>query len=593
MPMLREAVCHKPWGAFAYLLDPQNLSLTLRAKKGDLKSCHLVYGDPWEPKEPLKKSEMRKIAVSDLFDFFRIVIEIPSYRRFRYMFLLSDGSEQLWYTEAGFSSRMPEPKDLGIPFFEFLYIRENDVFITPDWARRAIFYQIFPDSFCNGDKASDPPGVMKWGRPSLTHETFYGGDLKGITDKLPYLSDLGVNAICLTPIFESPTNHKYDTTDYYEIDPHLGDLPTFKQLVKKCHESGIKIILDGVFDHCGYLFWAFQDVVKNESKSKYKEWFRIYSFPIKTQPTPSYETWGKNIWRMPRLRTSNPEVKKYLIDVAIYWLKEADIDGWRLDTATEIDHEFWRDFRKTVKAIKPEALILGEVPHDASPWLEGDELDSVMNYPFRDLMIDFFAKDNIRAQEFDARLANLRLQYRQQVNEILYNLIGSHDTVRFLSLCDNDVERMRCCLIFQMTYVGMPVIYYGDEVGMTSGKNWLDNRRSMIWNDTNQNKKFLEFYKKLINIRKTNSALTRGDFTTLHAHSKTNTYAYLRSHENERILVALNNSPQIQNIMLQTEQTGFAAHGVLLDILNNEKHEIIDGSLQLQIKSYSGAILLG
>jgi len=589
--MLREAVYHKPWGAYAYLLDSGRLSITLKAKKKDLESCQLFYGDPWEPDKPLEKLQMIKIATDDLFDYFRIIIKVPASRRFRYTFLLDDGSKQLWYTEAGFSSKKPEPKELGLPFFEFLYIRENDAFSVPNWAKRAIFYQIFPERFCNGDKTNDPPNVVEWGTLPITHETFYGGDLRGIIERLPYLSNLGINVIYLTPIFSSPSSHKYDTTDYYQIDPHFGDLATFEQLVQKCHDKEIRIVLDGVFDHCGFEFWAFQDVVQKGPKSQYKEWFRIYSFPIKTQPTPTYETWGKNVWRMPRLMTSNPEVKKYMIDVAVYWIKEADIDGWRLDTATEIDHDFWRDFRKAVKAAKPEALIIGEVPHDASPWLEGDQLDSVMNYPFRDIVVDFFAKGSIKAEEFDARLAKLRMQYRQQADEVLYNLIGSHDTVRFLALCDNKVEKMMSALIFQMTYTGMSVIYYGDEIGMSGRESWEDWRRGMIWDETKQNQRLLTFHRKLISIRKTHSAVTDGDFTTLHADSKTDTYAYLRRNEEERILVALNNSSQMQNITIQNEKIGFAPGRGLTDLLSMDKYQVTDGKIRLSLKPYAGVIL--
>lgn len=534
---------------------------------------------------------MNKVAADDLFDYFRIIIKVPESRRFRYAFRLGDGSEQLWYTEAGFSSKQPEPKELGLPFFEFLYIRENDAFLVPNWAKEAIFYQIFPERFYNGDKSNDPANVVEWGTLPITRETFYGGDLLGIIEKLPYLSNLGINAIYLTPIFSSPSPHKYDTTDYYKIDPHFGDLATFKQLVQKCHEKGIRIVLDGVFDHCGFEFWAFQDVVEKGPKSRYTGWFRIHSFPIRTQPLPTYETWGKNVWSMPRLVTSNPDVRKYLIDVAVYWIKEADIDGWRLDTATEIDHDFWRDFRKAVKAAKPEALIMGEVPHDASPWLEGDQLDSVMDYPFRDIVVDFFAKGRITSEEFDCRLARLRMQYRQQVNEVLYNLLGSHDTVRFLTLCKNTVEKMICALVFQMTYLGMPAIYYGDEIGMSSAGVWEDWRRGMIWDTAKQNQKLLDFYKKLISIRKRHPALTRGDFTTLHADSKTNTYAYLRHYEDERILVALNNSHQTQNITIKNEKIGFAPEIVLTDLLSEDKHKLTDGKIRLSLKPYIGVIL--
>jgi len=588
---MREAVCHKPWGAYAYLLDSELLSITLKAKKGDLKSCHLFYGDPWEPDKPLEELQMNKVSTDELFDYFRIIIKVPASRRFRYTFLLDDDSEQLWYTEAGFSSKQPETKELGLPFFEFLYIRENDVFSVPKWAKEAIFYQIFPERFCNGDKANDPPNVVDWGTMPITHETFYGGDLSGILVKLPYLRNLGINAIYLTPIFSSPSPHKYDTRDYYQIDPEFGDVATFKKLVQKCHELDIRIVLDGVFDHCGFEFWAFQDVIKNGAASKYKDWFRIYSFPIKTQPAPTYETWGKNIWNLPRFKTSNPEVKKYLIDIAVYWIREADIDGWRLDTASEIDHDFWRDFRKAVKAAKPAALVMGEVPHDASPWLEGDQLDSVMNYPFRDIVLDFFAKDRIRAEEFDARLTKLRMQYRQQVNEVLYNLLGSHDTVRFLTLCGSNVEKMALALIFQMTYVGMPTVYYGDEIGMPGCGDWEDWRRGMIWDTTKQNQRLLNLHRKLISIRKTHPALTEGDFATLHVNSKTNTYAFLRQSEGERIIVALNNSTQTQNIAVQNEKIGFTSELVLTNLLSEGKYKVTEGKVRLSLEPYAGVIL--
>ena len=590
--MLPEAILHKPWSPYAYLLDADTLSIMLRAKKGDLKNCKLFHGDPWEPEKPLEKLEMPRAAVDDLYDYFRTAIKVPTSRRFRYTFQLDDGSKQLWLTEAGLTSTKPQSKELGLPFFEFLYIRENDVFITPEWARKAVFYQIFPERFCNGDKANDPPNSAEWGKLPQTHATFYGGDLQGIMDKLRYLAELGVTALYLTPIFTSPTTHKYDPTDYYQIDPHFGDLATFEKLVQKCHEAGIRIILDGVFDHCGYEFWAFQDVVKKGPSSEYKDWFRVYSFPIKTSPVPSYETWGRNIWRLPRLRTENAEVRKYLIEAAVHWINEADIDGWRLDTATEIDHEFWQDFRKTVKKAKPEAIIIGEVPHDATPWLMGDQLDSVMNYPLRDLVIDFFAKGTIRAEEFDARLSKLRMAYPQQANEILYNLLGSHDTSRFLTLCGDQVEKLMCALVFQMTYVGTPAVYYGDEIGMSGDKGqWEDSRRPMIWDEAHQNHELLGWHKKLIAVRKSHPALTSGSFISLHADSRTNTYAYLRQSEQKRIAVALNNSPETQTIVLKAKQNGWPPETTLIDLLTEKRRKVSHGEIALSLEPYRAVIL--
>jgi glycosidase len=471
------------------------------------------------------------------------------------------------------------------------YIRESDTFATPNWAKSAIFYQIFPERFRNGDKASDPPNMVEWGTLPVTSETFYGGDLRGIIESLPYLTNLGVNAIYLTPIFSSPSSHKYDTADYYKIDQHFGDMKTLSELVRKCHRIGMRVVLDGVFDHCGFDFWAFQDVVQKGRLSKYKDWFRIYSFPIETYPAPTYETWGKSIWRMPRFMTSNPEVKKYLIDVAVYWIKEADIDGWRLDTASEIDHEFWRDFRRAVKAAKPEALIIGEIAQSASAWLEGDQFDSVMNYALRDIVVDFFADRSIKAEEFDARLAKLRMQHYRQVNEVLYNLMGSHDTVRFLSLCDGRVDRLKLALIFQMTYVGMPAIYYGDEIGLKGGKEWEDNRRGMIWDETKQDQELLDFCRRMINVRKSHKALTDGDFVTLHSNSRTNTYAYLRAHEEARIIVALNNSSRKQNIRIESKKITPDREPAFTDLLAARDYKATAGNIQLSLEPYAGVVL--
>jgi glycosidase len=407
-------------------------------------------------------------------------------------------------------------------------------------------------------------------------------------EKIPYLSELGVDAIYLTPILSSPSTHKYDTTDYYQIDPHFGDLETFKELVKRCHEKGIKVILDGVFDHCGYNFWAFQDVVKKGPKSRYVDWFDIYSFPIKTRPRPTYETWGKDLWWMPRLMTENPDVRKYLLDVAVYWVKEAGIDGWRLDVAGELGHDFLRELRKAVKRVNPDAIIIGEIPHFASAWLQGDQCDSVMNYPFRLAVVDFFAKGTIDAEEFDARLAKLRMMYKETVNHVLYNLVGSHDTVRFLSLCTNKIERLMLTLIFQFTYPGMPAIYYGDERGMTGGPD-PDCRRTMDWGELKGQKlRLFELYRKLIALRKEHLALRTGDFRTQFVDPKNNLYSYLRRSESQEILIVLNNSTKTRRVAIPSPRNW---RGAVIDLLEGGKYQIIRGKIHASLGPYSGLIL--
>jgi len=580
-------ICCKPYGVHSYPLDLHTVSITLQAKSDDLKSCYLVHGDPWEPDTLMQTVKMNKVVTDYFSDYFRIVLNIPS-RRLRYLFLLNNGRERLWYSEAGLTLKKPEVGELGLPYFEILNIRKDDVFSVQNWAKGAIVYQIFPERFCNGDKTNDPPNTKEWGKLPVTKDTFYGGDLRGIIEKIPYLSELGVDVIYLTPIFSSPSTHKYDTTDYYQIDPHFGDLKTFKELVKKCHENNIKVILDGVFDHCGYDFWAFQDVVEKGTKSKYVNWFNIYSFPIKTRPKPTYETWGKNIWWMPRLMTENPEVRKYLLEVAVYWIKEAGIDGWRLDVASELGHDFLREFRKAVKGANPDAIIIGEIPHFASAWLEGDQCDSVMNYHFRQAVIDFFVKGTINAEEFDARLAKIRMTYKEPVNHVLYNLVGSHDTARFLSLCANKIERMMLPLIFQFTYPGMPAIYYGDERGMT-GESDPDCRRTMDWGELKGQKfRLFELYRKLIALRKEHMALKTGDFRTQFVDPKNNLYSYLRWSESQEILIVLNNSAKTRMVAIPTPK---GWKGTVIDLLEGGKNEIIKGKIRASLRPYSGLIL--
>lgn len=586
----RKIICHDSEGAYAYLANSHRLIINLKAEKEYLRSCEFVYGDPWEPVETLKQVPMDKVAMDEFFDYFNVSIEVPASRRLWYAFFLDDGNRKFWFTAAGFHSKRPEAEEMGLPFFLMPYIRESEVFVLPNWAKKAVFYQIFPDRFKKGNKTNHQLNSVSRRNLPTTNEAFYGGNLNGVIESLSYLSDLGINAIYLTPIFSSPSTHKYDTTDYYKIDPQFGDTRTLQELIRKCHEKDIKVILDGVFDHCGYEFWAFQDVVKNGKLSKHKDWFRVYSFPIMTDPVATYETWGKNIWHMPRFVTSNPEVKEYLLDVAAYWIKEADIDGWRLDTAAEIDHEFWRDLRKVVKATKPEALLIGEISQSASAWLWGDQLDSIMNYSLREIIIDFFASNRIRAEEFDARLARLRMQYYLQVNQVLYNLVGSHDTPRFLSICGGDKKKMKLALMFHLTYAGMPALYYGDEIGMKSISD-KDCRQAMIWERKRQDLDLLSFCKKLIAIRKSLTALTEGDYVTVHANSKKNTYAYVRSYENELVLVALNNSSRKQHINIKCGGISEADMTTFQNMFTGQKLTAKNGVISLPLEPKTGEIL--
>ncbi|MBR2679509.1 MAG: alpha-glucosidase C-terminal domain-containing protein, partial [Exiguobacterium sp.] len=377
---------------------------------------------------------------------------------------------------------------------------------------------------------------------------------QGIIDHLDYLADLGITGLYLTPIFRAPSNHKYDTADYFEIDPHFGDKETLKTLVKRCHEKGIRVMLDAVFNHCGYEFAPFQDVLKNGAASRYKDWFHIREFPLQTEPRPNYDTFAF-VPHMPKLNTAHPEVKRYLLDVATYWIRECDIDGWRLDVANEIDHQFWREFRQAVKALKPDVYILGEIWHDAMPWLRGDQFDAVMNYPFTDGALRFFAKEEISARQFADIMVRLLHSYPKQVNEAAFNLLGSHDTPRLLTVCGGDVRKAKLLFLFQLTFTGSPCIYYGDEIGMTGG-NDPECRKCMVWDPEKQNKELYEHVKQLIALRKQYRALRRGDVAFLAADDEANHLVYKKTDGNETVMIIINRSNEAAEIPMPIDARG-------------------------------------
>ncbi|MFC4769303.1 glycoside hydrolase family 13 protein [Effusibacillus consociatus] len=569
--MIQEAIFHVPYGAYAYSLSPHHARITLRAKRGDLKACYLVHSDRYEVPDIYETVRLSFSGSDELFDYFQATIESKT-RRIRYRFLLDDGVKRLWYGEQGFASDL---ESSGC--FQLAYLCTRDLYSVPEWVNDTVVYQIFPDRFWNGDPANDPEDVCEWGELP-TAATFFGGDLQGIIDRLPYLEKLGVNLIYMTPIFLSPSTHKYDTTDYFSMDPMFGDMDTIKSLVKEAHARGIRVMLDAVFNHCGADFAPFRDVVEKGAKSRYVDWFHLREVPVDMKKI-NYETFANGVATMPKLRTENPEVKKYLLQVAEFWVKEVGIDGWRLDVANEVDHAFWREFREVVRAANPEALIIGEVWHDSSPWLQGDQFDGVMNYLFREAVVEFFAKRTIDAEAFDSRLTKTRMMYKEQANRAMFNLLGSHDTARFLTVCGEQEERMRLAVTFQMTYVGMPEIYYGDEVGMT-GETDPDCRRTMIWDEEKQNKDMLKLHQDLIAIRKQHSALQTGSYRTVIKDPLTNLYGFVRENGQESIFVVLNNSPRSQKAAIPGGASG-------TDLLTGKKH-----SGELVLKPYGAKILL-
>ncbi|WP_040978780.1 glycoside hydrolase family 13 protein [Oceanobacillus jeddahense] len=582
--MLKEAIYHRPKGNFAYAYKEETLHIRLKTKKKDIQKVNLIYGDPydWKQKNWIYKKEPMSISASDdLFDYWFIELDVPT-RRLRYGFEISNEKETSIYTEKGFYPEIVTD-DMSY-YFCFPFINPVDIFETPDWVKETVWYQIFPDRFANGNKKNDPKNVLSWASEAPALDNFFGGDFEGILNNLDYLTDLGINGIYLTPIFKAYSNHKYDTIDYMEIDPQFGDKKTFKKLVDECHKRGIKVMLDAVFNHSGLYFGPFQDVLKNQENSKYKDWFHLHEFPVKDVYPPNYDTFAY-VESMPKLNTENPEVRDYFLDVASYWIKEFDIDGWRLDVANEVDHAFWKAFRKKVKSIKPDLYILGEIWHDALPWLEGDQFDAVMNYPFTLASLDYIAKEKIDTVQFANRLSASYASYTENSNEVAFNLLGSHDTPRVLTECGDDIEKVRLLYALLFSFPGTPCVYYGDEIGMTGGED-PECRKCMVWDEKDQNTSLKQFVKQFIELRLSEDAFTQGNLSIIQPDKNDNYFHFVRTVKDSSVHFFINPTNQPVKVSLDCTSSNY-----VLDLWNQKELKTKDNSIQVELSAKDFLIL--
>ncbi|MEQ6375444.1 alpha-glycosidase [Bacillaceae bacterium S4-13-56] len=579
--MLKEGIYHRPKNNFAYSYDKKTIHIRLQTKKNDVQKVDLITGDQYEwenDKWVYHTQPMVKSGSDDLFDYWFAAYE-PPFRRLRYGFVIADQTETTVYTERGFFDQLIEDPAY---YFSFPFLNEIDVFDAPDWVKDTVWYQIFPERFANGDRPNDPEGTLAWGSEEPTPTNFFGGDFQGVMNHLDHLVDLGVNGIYFTPIFKAYSNHKYDTIDYMEIDPQFGDKHTFKKLVSECHARGIKVMLDAVFNHSGYYFPQFQDVLKKQEKSEYRHWFHLREFPIQTEPKPNYDTFGF-VASMPKLNTENPEVRDYLLDVARYWIEEFDIDGWRLDVANEIDHSFWRDFRRVVREAKPDAYILGEIWHDSMPWLQGDQFDAVMNYPFTHGAIEFFAKEAMSASQFANTITRVIHAYPENVNEVAFNLLDSHDTPRVLTLADGNKDRVKLLYLFQLSFTGTPCIYYGDEIGMAGGQD-PGCRKCMVWEEKDQDRELFNYLQKLLKLRKDVPAFgNNSTFKFLYTNDDTNVVVYEKTSGSQRLLFILNRNDHEQMMDLSSLSLGSGK-----TLLGNDQ---VDLQQQLTLSPYGFVVV--
>lgn len=413
---------------------------------------------------------------------------------------------------------------------------------VPKWVKDAVFYQIFPDRFAKSDIVAKPTNIQPWGNPPKA-DHYHGGDLMGIVEHLDYLTGLGINALYLNPIFQSASNHRYHTHDYFKVDPLLGGDTALRTLVQKAHRQGVRIILDGVFNHASRGFFQFNDILENGSASPWLDWFKITGWPLSpynTEKPANYESWWDQR-QLPKFNTDNPEVREFLMSVAEYWIKEFDVDGWRLDVPGDITTAgFWEEFRRRTKAVNSESYLVGEIWHEGPEWLMGDRFDALMNYPLSEAIIAFLSGDSvpqillegkalkpfprIQAMEFGRRLRRLFDLYDWEVIQVQFNLIDSHDTPRLISLARGDVTTVEMALLMQMTLPGAPCIYYGDEIGIRGTTDNdapfrdSDARWPFPWHDRSLwNEKLLEYYRAAVSLRHKYPSLRGGRFVEEHA----------------------------------------------------------------------------
>jgi glycosidase len=463
---------------------------------------------------------------------------------------------------------------------------------VPEWVQDAIFYQIFPDRFANGDPDNDPPNIMNWGS-SPTSWGFQGGDLIGILQKFDYLLDLGINAIYLNPIFQASSNHRYNTTDYYHIDPKLGTLDDFHNLIEHAHHNQVRIVLDGVFNHCGRGFFAFNDVLENQEYSPYREWFHIKHFPVDAYSwggaTDYLGWWGMK--SLPKFNSNNPETRKYLLDIARYWIEQG-ADGWRLDVPNEInDDSFWAEFRKVVKSSNSEAYLVGEIWSADKRWVGEEHFDGLMNYPIMEAIAGFLATNTLDADHFAEKVEGLLNLYQHENAYAMYTPLDSHDTERILTRMGNNLAKTRLAYLFQFAYPGAPAIYYGDEIGLVGGKD-PGCRGAFLWEETMWNTELLNYLKTLVRLRKNHIALRRGNYIRVDGNTNPTCYAFARSTADDKVLVIMNASASKLNPKISVEKIGWEDGRIVNDLVTSARHyKITNGSIELVLPAWGGVWL--
>ena len=486
----------------------------------------------------------------------------------------------------------------------------------PAWVPDTVFYQVFPDRFAASVRVPKPGPLEPWEAPP-TRAGYKGGDLLGLAERLDDLADLGITGIYLNPIFSATSNHRYNTYDYLAVDPLLGGDDAFRELLGGAHDRGIRVVLDGVFNHVGRGFWPFQHVVEAGIASPYRDWFYldpdvldgrrgIDPYPPGERLDADHRSGYRGWWgipSLPKLRIEHAAVRESLFRVAEHWLR-AGIDGWRLDVPADIeDPTFWPEFRRRVRSVNPEAYLVGEIWHEAPDWLAGDRFDALMNYPLGMAILGFSSGGRvdqaaidaqtdyrrflhpIDGPAFGARVEELMSRYDPAVTAVQYNLIGSHDTPRARTVLAGDIAALRIAALLTLTLPGTPSIYYGDELAMEGGPD-PDCRRAYPTAPDEQALAMRAFVRTAIRARREHVALRRGSVRVIAAAG--HGVALLREAEGARAIVAINAGREPARLEL-AEAIGRGLN--TLDLPGVPRGRVIDGSaIELPPQ---GALVLG
>ncbi|MGH8201191.1 MAG: glycoside hydrolase family 13 protein [Steroidobacteraceae bacterium] len=609
------------------------VTLTLRACKGDITAANIKYLDTGD--DSFHWVSMRRVSSDPTgrFEYWQGTVPASGAEKY-YRFQINDGAASTWLNAAGITSSEPSSGDFFIiPGFK-----------TPDWMKNGVMYQIFPDRFYDGDTGNDiADGEYTYGGCATEHhrwgtsvfprvegcrsEVFFGGDLAGIDQKLDYIKrTLGADIVYLNPIFKSPSNHKYDTQDYYQVDPAFGTAAVLQHLIADIHSSSNgpagRIILDGVFNHsgdtnCWFGRQTYAAVSCSQPGAYQSRSSRFYSYYTFQSWPSSYSTFAMSVPSMPKLNygRSGSAVREQIYSgkasvIQTYLRAPYLIDGWRLDVAQSLDaggkdgsdatnHEIMQELRSAVLAVNPSAEILGEYWDDASPWLDdGKEWDGAMNYngftrPVSEWICGVDEKGvsaSINESTLDRRLRATRADLPIGVQETMTNELGTHDTPRFATRCDRDIRKTYLGLVFQFTYVGTPAIYYGDEYGM-QGESDPDDRRTFDWSRATTGDGAVALTHRLVSIRNRYSALRTGSYITLLTDDANHIYAFGRFDANHRIAVVLNNAADRRMVVVPAYQLGMTNGSRVTDLLTGNTYQVVNGNLSVSVKGYFGLIL--